>query len=359
MPFAPKIRKDILNALEEKIIPALQSAPVTQILAEPPFHFSQVEHRILQKKFLEDRESAPFQTIMDWKKQRVMATRFSRFMVIYEGLCIERVGVTQKMAQQLSVAERKTRGGLFELTLHAPAILCHPAFTLHSSGAPQPKPFVHRGCAIYCKIVQGGIRVSLNVRSPQEEYATHNLEINDPELAQIAHLYIAELRAGGHESAQSLLLAFMLRLKRYMSHHRAFISNSCWVTPPDIMPEAIKVLSPANLQLCQQLTGHIIDHIHSPLTLSDLAAHFGVSSVHLNSIFKRARGITVMNFVTQMRIEAAKTIIIESHERFADITQLVGFASNASFCNSFRRQTGFSPREYRQQFSVIDKNKLI
>jgi AraC-like DNA-binding protein len=351
MPFAPKIRKDILKALEEHIISALETQRVTQVLAESPFDFSQVEHRILQKKFLEDKEPAPFQTVVDWKKQRVMATRFSRFMIIFEGLCIERVGITQKMAQQLSTADRKMLGGLFELTLHAPAILCHPAFMLYSSGAPQPKPFVHRGCAIYCKIVQGGIRVSLNVRSPQEEYATHNLEINDSELAQIANLYIAELQAGGLESAQSLLLAFMLRLKRYMSHHRAFISNSCWVTPPDVVPEVAKVLSPANLQRCQQLTEHIVNHLHSPLTLSGLAAHFHVSDVHLNAIFKQAHGTTVMNFVTQMRIEAAKTIIAESQERFADVAQLVGFASNASFCNSFRRQTGLSPREYRQQFS--------
>jgi len=352
MPFAPKIRKDILAALEEHIIPALQSKPVTQILAEPPFDFNYVEYRILQKKFLENKEAAPFQTIMEWPKQRLMATRFSRFMIIFEGICIERVGITQKIAQQLSATERTASGGVMELTLHAPAILCHPAFMLHSNGAPQPKPFVHRGCAIYCKIVQGGIYISLNVRSPQEATATHNLEINDLELAQLASLYIVELRAGGHESAQALQLAFMLRLKRYMSHHRAFISNSCWVTPPEIAPEAIKVLSPANLQLCQQLTEHIINHIHSPLTLSDLAARFGVSSVHLNNIFKQAQSTTVMNFVTQMRIEAAKTIIIESQERFADVAQLVGFASNASFCNSFRRQTGLSPREYRKQFFI-------
>src|SRR5690606_4017011 len=127
--------------LDDYIIPALRRDVVTQLIAEPPFDFGDVEHRVLQKTFLPDKEFAPFQTIMGWKRQRLAATRFTRFMVIHEGICIERVGITQAMARQLSAAERKTRGGVLELTLRAPAVLCHPAFMLHESGAPQPRPY--------------------------------------------------------------------------------------------------------------------------------------------------------------------------------------------------------------------------
>lgn len=349
MPFAPKISKDILAALDEHILPALRTQRVTQLLAEPPFDFNGVGYQVIQQKLLQEKTFAPLQTIVQWKEQSVMATNFPRFMFVFEGVCKERIGMTPKLAQPLSAAERDMYGGIAEVTLHAPAVICHPAFTVHSSGAPQPKPYVHRGCAIYCKVVQSGIRLSLNVRSPAEAYATHNLEINDPDLAHMARLYIAELRADSHESAQALQLAFMLRMHRYLSQHRALISNSCWVTPPDILPDAAKVLSAANVQLCQHLTEHIINHLHSPLSLNALAKRFHVSGVHLNSVFKQAHGTTVMNFVTQMRLEAAKTILAAGQERISDIAQLVGFASNASFTNSFRRATGLSPKEYRKR----------
>jgi hypothetical protein len=101
MPFAPKIRKDILAALDDYIIPALRRDVVTQLIAEAPFDFADVEHRVLQKAFLADKELAPFPTILDWKRQRVMAMRFSRFMVIFKGTCIERAGITRQTARQL------------------------------------------------------------------------------------------------------------------------------------------------------------------------------------------------------------------------------------------------------------------
>ena len=350
MPFAPKIRKDILAALDDYIIPALRRDVVTQLIAEPPFDFGDVEHRVLQKKFLEEKEFAPFQSIVNWKRQYLMATRFLRLMVVFDGTCIEHVGITQNMVS-FPAAERKTHGGVMELILRAPVVLCHPPFMLHSSGQSPHQSFIDYGKVLYCNIVQNGVRISLNVRREQGGYASHNLEIDDISLAQIGHFYVDELRAGDKAGAQAQLLAFMLRLRRYLSTHRAFISNSCWVTPPDIAPQAAKVLSAANLQICQQLTEHIVSHLHAPLSLSSLSERFQVSDVHLNQIFKQTQGTTVMNFVTRMRIEAAKTIIAQTPERISDVAQLVGFASDTGFTNTFRRITGISPREYRKKMN--------
>jgi len=358
MPFAPQIRKDILNVLEEIIIPALQSQHLTQILAEPPFDFSTLEHQILQKGFLADKEYAPLQTEQIWEKQYIASVNTPTIMFAYDGICYERIGITKETAKQLNATQRKAVGGVNLLQLPAPALLSHPAFMPRSRGVPRPESLAHSGRSLLYRLTKSGIYVALNVRGPEEEYATHNLEINDPVLAQMANLYIEELRARDNlEGARAQQLAFTHRLQRHLLHHRPAISNSCWVIPPKNNSTLSRSLSSKNMELCRDLAEYVIMHLHSSLTLKKLAAHFGVSTVHLNSTFKQAQGITVMRYVTQLRIEAAKKIIVEQPERINDVAKLVGFSSSASFCIVFRKHTGISPNKFRQTMTSQTKEK--
>jgi AraC-like DNA-binding protein len=346
MPFAPAIRKNIFKVLEEKIIPALESQKVPQVLAEPPFDFSCVKHEVLKKRFLEDKEHAPLQSVQSWKSAMVMSTNVPTFMFAYEGICYERVGITKKQARQLDAQQRKSHGGVNLLQLPAPSLLCHPAFMLRSLGAPRPESLMHSGRALMYRLTKNGIWISLNARGAEEESVTHPLEINDAALVQMGMLYMDELRSGEQTGAQALQLALLYHLKRYLLHHRPAISNSSWVTPSDDLPSS---LSSQNKKLCRDATEFIVTHLHSPLTLKDLANYFTVSTVHLNHIFKQAKGTTVMRYVTQLRIEAAKAILRDSSERINDVADLVGFSSAASFGLVFRNYTGLSPREFRQR----------
>jgi AraC-like DNA-binding protein len=359
MPFAPKIRKDALHALDQRIIPALKTQEILQMLAEPPFDFRKTQYHILQKKFLEDREYAPLQTQQYWEKELVMSVNMPIIMFAYEGVCYERIGITRQQVRNLSSAQRKLRGGINILRLLAPAVLCHPPFMLRSLGVPRPESSAEAGRSLICRLIKDRVTLALNVRGPQEESATHNLEINDPLLVQMGQLYIEELRVKeNQEGAQVQLLVFMLRLKRYLLGHHASISNSSWVVPPENISTASKVLSTQNLELCRDVTEYIITHLHAPLTLKCLAHQFDISAAHLNLLFKQAYGTTVMRHVSSLRIEAAKKILLNSPERISDIASLVGFSSAASFGLVFQKHMGFSPRNFRQRYSsIVNSNK--
>lgn len=346
MPFAPAIRKNILRVLEEKIIPVLESQKVPQVLAEPPFDFSSVKHAVLKKRFLADKEYAPLQSVQVWKDEMVMSANTSTVMFAYEGICYERVGITKKQARQLDAPNRKSHGGVNVLQMPALSVLCHPAFMLRSMGVPRPESLAHPGRALIYRLAKNGIWISLNVRGPEEEGVTHPLEINDPALTQMASLYMDELRTGEYTGAQALQLALLCHLRYYLQHHRPAVSNSSWVTPSDDLPAS---LSSRNRELCHNVMEFMVTHLHSPLTLQKLANEFEVSTVHLNHIFKQARGTTVMRYVTELRVEAAKAVLRDSVERISDVANLVGFSSAASFGLVFRNHTGLSPRKFRQK----------
>lgn len=69
MPFAPKIRKDLLHALEAVIIPALRSGGIPQILADPVRGLHGVELAVEQEEFLAHREHRPLQKITTWPEE--------------------------------------------------------------------------------------------------------------------------------------------------------------------------------------------------------------------------------------------------------------------------------------------------
>lgn len=359
MPFAPKIRKDALQALDQFIIPALQTQEILQILAEPPFDFRKAQHRILRKRFLADKVYAPLQTDQHWQKELVMSVNTPVLMFAYAGVCYERIGVTLQQAKHLSAREREQCGGVNVLRLPAPAMLCHPPFMLRSSGQSRPESLVETGRSLFCRLMKDRIALFLNVRGPDEESSSHNLEINDPLLVQMGHLYVEELRVtNNQDGAQAQLLAFMLRLRRYLLRHHPSISNSSWVVPPDSISSATKVLSAQNLELCRDVMEYIITHLHAPLTLNSLAHQFNISAAHLNFLFKQAYGTTVMRHVTLLRVEAAKKILLKTPERISDVALLIGFSSAASFGLVFQKQTGLSPRNFRQQHTTtMDSNK--
>lgn len=343
MPFASKIRKDILKVLDEAIIPAMRESRITQFLAEPPFHFSQVTHWSEQKKVLLDKNAEIHPLMRMWYKEKLVSLREPVFRFIYEGISYERIGMTQETARQMKNAVT----GITCVQIPAPGIIYFGSHVPQLNGALRNDVWKGSAKSLLIKTMPEGLLISLCERSPQTVSATHNLEIRDATLLQMTRIYVDELRfAGNEEGAQAQLFAFMYRLKRYFQHNRPDIGNSAWIEFEYKDP----TLSSMQLKN-QEMTRHMIEymqtHMHQDLSLEKLASHFGLSVSHLNRIFRQSQGTTVMRHLTKLRMEVAKEIIKRTPERISDVAALVGFTSATSFCTTFRKHTGYSPNQYR------------
>lgn len=134
MPFAPRIRKDILKALDNHIIPALQSQQVIQILAAPPFDFSAVEYETERKQPLPDKEQRALQIIRCWEKQGMVSVRDTAFGFVYAGITYETIGITKAMAHEMRAGGIRPPGGITVLRLPAPGIICYLPHIPRSNG---------------------------------------------------------------------------------------------------------------------------------------------------------------------------------------------------------------------------------
>ena len=81
--------------------------------------------------------------------------------------------------------------------------------------------------------------------------------------------------------------------------------------------------------------------------ISVLAQEMGLSQWKLNRGFKALFGMTVSEYVVDMRIQRARALLAESRLSIQDIAVEVGYDFLTNFSKAFKRAVGVSPREYR------------
>ncbi len=88
-------------------------------------------------------------------------------------------------------------------------------------------------------------------------------------------------------------------------------------------------------------------HIDQPIHLHQVAAAVALSPFHFHREFKRSTGMTPHQYIVQMRVERAKSLLAESDLPLADMAAQLGFADQSHFTAAFRRRTSMTPRSYR------------
>lgn len=84
------------------------------------------------------------------------------------------------------------------------------------------------------------------------------------------------------------------------------------------------------------------------LTVSDLADHAGYSPFHFTRLFANSIAMSPGEYLTALRIDAAKRLLLTRDEPVIDIAVAVGFDSLSSFSRRFRATVGVPPARLRR-----------
>ena len=94
----------------------------------------------------------------------------------------------------------------------------------------------------------------------------------------------------------------------------------------------------------------IYANIYNGVRVQELADRLGLTPQYLSKLFKREVGVNISEYIMSKRIQAAENMLKYSEYSPLDIGNYLGFSSHSHFIASFRRQTGFTPRQYRENF---------
>lgn len=100
--------------------------------------------------------------------------------------------------------------------------------------------------------------------------------------------------------------------------------------------------------LIAQAKGYILENYgNSEFSLNMIAGYIGVSPSYFSSIFKQETGQSFVEFLTKVRIDKACELLKCTTYRTAEIGEKVGYNDPHYFSATFKKVTGMSPKEYK------------
>ena len=86
-----------------------------------------------------------------------------------------------------------------------------------------------------------------------------------------------------------------------------------------------------------------------PVTLAMIAKASHLSSSRLAHIFKEQMGITIIDYLTSVRIERAKQLLLGTDQNCTEICFEVGYNNQSYFTRTFKALVGMTPRQFRMR----------
>lgn len=142
----------------------------------------------------------------------------------------------------------------------------------------------------------------------------------------------------------TLVIQMLVYIARYREKNLAQQKNSTLVQT-DLVSRAVS---------------YIEKNYYRHFLLSDMANDLYISSNHLSRVFKANAGITLNDYLNDVRVEKARVLLLESNLSLKEIAEKTGFGSISQFNRQIKRRLQLPPLQYRLLYETrkdSDKNR--
>jgi len=106
-------------------------------------------------------------------------------------------------------------------------------------------------------------------------------------------------------------------------------------------------------ELLQRVENHIKENITSTFDLKSLSSMVGLTSPYLSKLFKKYRGLPLVEYIIYLKIEKAKQMIEANPQvLLREISDFLGYSDQFYFSRVFKKIVGISPMDYKKMFGT-------
>lgn len=92
-------------------------------------------------------------------------------------------------------------------------------------------------------------------------------------------------------------------------------------------------------------------HYQEPITLDEVAGIVYLSPCYFSRLFSEVSGLTFQDYLTKVRINAAKKLLLENNRCLDEVADMLGYNDVSYFIKVFKKVVGVTPRQFSQSFS--------
>lgn len=85
------------------------------------------------------------------------------------------------------------------------------------------------------------------------------------------------------------------------------------------------------------------------VTTKDISSELSLNRSYLSTVFKAVSGVGLIDYIIQVKLSAAISLLEKTNMSVAEIAEAVGFSGQQNFYVRFKAKMGVSPSEYRKQ----------
>ncbi len=113
----------------------------------------------------------------------------------------------------------------------------------------------------------------------------------------------------------------------------------------------VSISNTTNLSLhIKRVMQYIKGHYKEKITLNKLAEYVNLNAVYLSSLIKKETNLSLLENINLIRVEEGKNLLIFTNKSIQEISFALGYNYQNHFNNVFKRFTGMTPLEFRQNF---------
>lgn len=102
-------------------------------------------------------------------------------------------------------------------------------------------------------------------------------------------------------------------------------------------------------KIISEVLNYLEENYKEDINLKELADSLYVNQAYLSREFKKSTGYSMMKFVTNKRIREARELLRNSALSVSEVAITVGYNNITHFHTMFKKETGISPKEFRNQ----------
>ena len=175
------------------------------------------------------------------------------------------------------------------------------------------------------------------------------------QLSRVKHPGIAFVIVSGYDDFSYCQQALRMQITDYILKPVNYEEFGSCIDALKISLFARRVTEAAGPQAQEErtitgITRYLQEHLAEDVSLSVLAEEFHLNPQYISQLFKSEIGVGFLAYLTGIRMERAKKLLLTTDLPVADVAEQSGYGDYRVFTKVFKKNEGVTPSQYRRDF---------